>query len=522
MATFKSTTTSQSTMLESMSLSESAIITTAVTLAAILRAGVVLYRLYFHPLCCVPGPKLAGATSLHLRYYEVVEGGGITKLLPHLHKEYNSPVIRIAPNHVHINDIEAYKRAFTTKPSFRKCPDFYKSAQGVDTILTTTDPQRHRVMRNAMLPLFTLKDMTRTFLIGRNHITKVAQVMAHQGRAGQLLDLLVYLRALTANFVAGTLLDHPSELVSYEAPQSGWIIAQEFIGRYRWIFADIPFLVPIGLFLLSVSPEWVTVGFKDLYQHCENVGNRIISTKKEKGKGAPQTVFDKLLDNTSKKLTGRDTLALFQQAVVLMIAGTASPATTLTTALFYILKSKDIETRLRNELTDLEQRLPGGITSADFDWRELYKLPYLEAVIKESLRIIPAVPGLLPRVVPSTGLTIASQYLPPGTRISAAHYVFHHNERIFPNPEKFDPDRWLNKSPENLQLLEQYFMPFSKGPRACIGMKQSWVLMYTVIVYLLGRFEMQLGEEMTGFLEWVDDGTAVPVVKPRVRVVERG
>lgn len=112
-------------MFESMSLSGSAILTTAVTLAAILRAGVVLYRLYFHPLCCVPGPKLAGATSLHLRYYEVVEGGGITKLLPHLHKEYSmlslstfpsplitvdSPVIRIAPNHVHINDIEVYKR----------------------------------------------------------------------------------------------------------------------------------------------------------------------------------------------------------------------------------------------------------------------------------------------------------------------------------------------------------------------------------------------------------------------------
>lgn len=40
---------------------------------------------------------------------------------------------------------------------------------------------------------------------------------------------------MQANFVAGTLLDHPSELVSYEDPQSGWIIAQEFIGRYRWI-----------------------------------------------------------------------------------------------------------------------------------------------------------------------------------------------------------------------------------------------------------------------------------------------
>lgn len=156
--------------------------------------------------------------------------------------------------------------------------------------------------------------------------------------------------------------------------------------------ADIPFLVPIGLFLLSMSPEWITIGFRDLYQvriifpvrvitnilqHCENVGNRILSTKKENAKKAPRTVFDKLLDNSSDILTSRDTLVLFQQAVVLMIAGTASPAITLTTAFFYILKSKDIETRLRNELADLEQRFPGGITSAGFDWRELHKLPYL-------------------------------------------------------------------------------------------------------------------------------------------------
>lgn len=155
--------------------------------------------------------------------------------------------------------------------------------------------------------------------------------------------------------------------------------------------ADIPFLVPIGLFLLSMSPEWITIGFKDLYQariaslfrvyantlqHCENFGNRVLSTKEENAK-APQTVFDKLLDNTSDNFTSRDTLALFQQAVVLMIAGTASPAITLTTAFFYILKSQDIETKLRNELADLEQRFPGGIVSADFDLRELHKLPYL-------------------------------------------------------------------------------------------------------------------------------------------------
>lgn len=77
-------------MSESISLSGYTILSTAVVLTAIFRATVVLYRLYFHPLCCVPGPGLAGATSLYLRYYEVVKGGGITKLLPHLHKKYST------------------------------------------------------------------------------------------------------------------------------------------------------------------------------------------------------------------------------------------------------------------------------------------------------------------------------------------------------------------------------------------------------------------------------------------------
>lgn len=57
-------------------------------------------------------------------------------------------------------------------------------------------------MRNAMLPLFTPRDMTRIFLIGRDHITKVAHAMKRQAQNGQALDLLVYLRALTGCYLS--------------------------------------------------------------------------------------------------------------------------------------------------------------------------------------------------------------------------------------------------------------------------------------------------------------------------------
>lgn len=73
--------------------------------------------------------------------------------------------------------------------------------------------------------------------------------------------------------------------------------------------------------------------------------------------------------------------------------------------------------------------------------------------------------------------------------------------------------------------MEQYFIPFSKGPRACIGARQSWVHMYTALVGFFGGLEMEVvdvdGVEGMDVLEWVDDGTAVPVVLPMVRVRER-
>lgn len=214
-----------------LSLPSSTVFVGSLALFIAFRAIVVVYRLCFHPLCPVPGPKLAAASSLYIRYYEVFGGGGLTHFLPDLHKVYStfsrlftwkllttadSRVIRIAPNHVHTNDIETYKRSapaspfrskytntvtrvFTSKAEFHKCDQFYHSSQGVDTILTTTDPHQHRVMRNAMLPLFTPRDMNPTFHIGKTHVTKVAQTMAREGKGGKPLDLLMYLRAMTVS-----------------------------------------------------------------------------------------------------------------------------------------------------------------------------------------------------------------------------------------------------------------------------------------------------------------------------------
>jgi hypothetical protein len=68
----------------------------------------IIYRLYFHPLTSIPGPKLAAATSLYNAYYDIL-GTGLVKHLPALHAKYG-PIIRTQPNEVHVADLDGYNQ----------------------------------------------------------------------------------------------------------------------------------------------------------------------------------------------------------------------------------------------------------------------------------------------------------------------------------------------------------------------------------------------------------------------------
>jgi cytochrome P450 len=92
-------------------------------------------------------------------------------------------------------------------------------------------------------------------------------------------------------------------------------------------------------------------------------------------------------------------------------------------------------------------------------------LPYLSSVIKEGLRIALANPTRLPRVVGSTGLTVDSKSIPPGSIVGVSAYSLLLNGSVFPNPHNFEPERWLDPSPEMIRDS----MMFGVGDRQCIG-----------------------------------------------------
>jgi len=102
---------------------------------------------------------------------------------------------------------------------------------------------------------------------------------------------------------------------------------------------------------------------------------------------------------------------------------------------------------------------------AQLDFATLEKLPYLTAIIKESLRASYPVIARLARMTPEPGAVFHGYFVPAGTQVGMSNWQQHRNEDYFPDPDRFDPERWLD--PTTVRRLEKQMIPFGGGSRTC-------------------------------------------------------
>ena len=127
-----------------------------------------------------------------------------------------------------------------------------------------------------------------------------------------------------------------------------------------------------------------------------------------------------------------------------MFAGADTTASTVSAGFFHILKSQHVLNTLISALHDAKLSFP-------INYNDVKEIPYLEAVIQETLRIHPAVGMLLERVVPPEGFTLSDgTFLPHGICVGVNPYVVNRNDEIFEqDAETFKPDRWLKGGDES-------------------------------------------------------------------------
>jgi cytochrome P450 len=150
-------------------------------------------------------------------------------------------------------------------------------------------------------------------------------------------------------------------------------------------------------------------------------------------------------------------------------AGTETTGAKLSILFFWVLSTRSIEQRLKEELKTITADLSGWL-----ECKDLEKLPYLQACISEALRISSPVSGRLARVNQRADMSYTDRSgrvysFPEGTVLSMSMRDLHFNPDVFPAPHTFDPNRWLRGNPEHLKAMQRALVPFSRGSRNCIS-----------------------------------------------------
>lgn len=170
------------------------------------------------------------------------------------------------------------------------------------------------------------------------------------------------------------------------------------------------------------------------------------------------------------------------------ILGSDTTATQLAANFFYLTNNPRILSKLvhetRTTFSDVEEIRVGD---------KLSSCVYLSAVIEETLRINPSVPGILPREVLPGGITVCDEFFPAGVELSVPIYTLHHNPNYYPEPHKYVPERWLAKEndEESLKLAADACNPFSYGSRICVGWKLAKMELHLVLARALYLYDIE-------------------------------
>lgn len=162
-------------------------------------------------------------------------------------------------------------------------------------------------------------------------------------------------------------------------------------------------------------------------------------------------------------------------------------AITITTLFYHLLKHPSNYTTLRAEI---DAALPSPNTTIPF--AQAQALPYLDACIKEILRIHPATAFNLERIVPAGGRTILGHFIPAGTIVAASPWTIHLDTATFgPDAAVFRPERWLEDEGRAKEMWRS-MLGFGAGNHLCLGRNVALMEMYKLIPVWVRSFEVRL------------------------------
>ncbi|OBT64897.1 hypothetical protein VE03_06450 [Pseudogymnoascus sp. 23342-1-I1] len=462
-----------------------------------------IYRLFLSPLSKFPGPKIAALTSWYELYYDLILGGKYTFKLIELHKQYG-PIIRITPFELHISDPEFYDEVYASSASNRKrnkYPLFYESFGMDHSMFATIDHDLHKYRRAALNPFFSQQNVRKLQPVIQERVSTMMERIGDFKESEEVLNVSWLHAAFTSDVVmqyAFARSDHRLERPDFDrANRDGCFFgstAANFMKHAPWlnvIFQSLPDQ-------LTRLAHPLLAAFLAQRRHIvKQITDIKTGTNRSNEHLSHATIFHEIIDSKLPE-PEKTVRRLSDEAEVIVLAGTLTTAWTLDVCTFHLLRTPSALRRLK---TELRAAIPNANMPTSLITLE--QLPYLNAVIKESLRLTYGVAGRLARMAEeplffTDQKTGREWVVPSGTPVGMSIAQLHHDEFIFPDSHAWIPERWLYANGTLNSGLDKYLLSFTRGSRQCLGMHLGWSELYLVISSLWMRYGSADGETDKG------------------------
>ncbi|KAI0747057.1 cytochrome P450 [Daedaleopsis nitida] len=470
---------------------------TLATLVAGVLISVLLKRVVFHPLSRFPGPKLAAATWWYMTYYEVFKDGAFVAQLEKLHAQYG-PVVRVSPNQLHFSALTAYDDIYLHGHRFTKDPRTYLALNQDDSSFSIIDLREIKQRRDILGPLFSRRAILKLEDVVLSKIDRLVEQLGRYAEAGKPANLRRGFRSTALEVIHAYCFATQEDYITAPDFSHKFVVESEMTFPLFHHIVHFPWMLSIML-LQSRVVAWFEPDKEVFYDSYTGLQSKIDEVMKHPDivdKEEHETIFHHLLtphpDKGQTEIPPKK--VLWEEAVNLIAAGSETVASILNVGIFHVLSNPSIRKSLVEELRSAWPEL-----ETKMRYETLEKLPYLTAVIKESLRLGHGVVNPSPRVVGPTQSTIAGFNIPAGSVVAMGATFVHFNSTIFPNPRDFVPERWLGEGKAN---LDQYLVAFSKGPRACLGINLAWCELYLFFGYLFRKLDLELYETTLQDMEY--------------------
>ena len=450
----------------------------------------------------IPGPFLASISDLW-RFYHQNQGYGLRTKLLNLHQQHG-PVVRYGVRSVSISSPDAISRIYGSRAGFITA-DSYKVLVGISngkevpSLVSTADEAKHGALRRSIAGAFTPNGVLPLEQCIDQTMRELRDILAQKAEA---TDLPMWMSLFSMDSAARQAFGEDRGYLAAGKDVDGTIqlIRNRFNHWGRW--SSLPGVESL-IYRNAVSINRKQTPSSMAAAAIAKLSSRISTT------GTEKATTDLLQSFVSASEAHPDLLDKTGIVGLLMstISGAGDTTATTLTAIIYFLLTHPSD--LQALLTELKQNNVQPLPR----YHETSKLPFLNAVIRESMRCFSTATWPIERLVPKGGITVAGYDIPEGTSVGVLPASVHLDKNVYGrDADIFRPARWLEASEERLRVMEASHMGFSKGRRVCLGQNIAVMQMKKVIPMLVLNFNIELAD-LYATLD-ADFSPAVACLKP--------